>query len=73
MGKPQPIAVGEQNAAHILDMTRAEFRSLVECGSLPGPALRLRDPRGKTVERWLVSDLASIKNGTAMRDEGIEF
>ena len=55
-----PILVNEKTAARLLDMTVAEFRSLVEAGHLP---------RGREifpgVVRWVTEDLRRIASGDA--------
>ncbi|SIS65092.1 hypothetical protein SAMN05421772_102277 [Paracoccus saliphilus] len=56
--KIQPLFVRLENAAKMLDMKPAEFRQLVECGSLPGPVKH---------DRWDVEQLASIMRGDAVK------
>lgn len=50
-----PLFAAERTAAKMLDMTPAEFRALVEAGSLPGPVQH---------DRWDVSQLEAIMRGT---------
>ena len=58
MGKrPDPIFVGEVNAAHILDLDLKSFRGLVARGILPKP----KDIGG--FARWCVADLKTISSG----------
>lgn len=63
MAKIIPIYVGESNAAKILDMTKSQFRSLVEAGSLP-PPFTIHD-----VQRWRVADLDGIISGQSLHRE----
>ena len=49
-----PLFVTERNAASMLDMTVAEFQSLVANGALPGPVAH---------GRWDVAQLAAIMRG----------
>jgi len=58
---PRPLAVGEKNAAIMMDMTIKEFTDLVANGALPGP----KDIGGH--KRWMVSDLEAILSGDAAR------
>ena len=55
-----PILVNEKTAGRLLDMTVAEFRSLVEAGHLP---------RGREITpgvvRWVTDDLRRIASGDA--------
>ncbi|WP_422028073.1 hypothetical protein [Roseovarius sp.] len=71
MGTPrhiQPLALRDTNAAKVLDMPTAKFRDLVKKGAMPPPVV-LADG----IERWRMSDLAAILDGTAARpDEDIE-
>lgn len=53
-----PLMVRERTAAALLDMDMAQFRSLVQAGSLPPP--RCIAPG---VERWYVPDLDAIAKG----------
>lgn len=57
----QPILANEKNAARLLDMTVAEFRSLVRAGHLPA---------GRELVpgfiRWNVDDLRRIASGDAI-------
>ena len=64
MGKAQPLAVTESTAAAMLDMKPSEFRGLVQCGALPRPA-QISDK----IERWRVSDLEAILNGSAIDND----
>lgn len=60
-----PMFASEPTAAKILDMTRAEFRSLVDRGSLPGPTAH---------DRWDVSALEAIMRGAKIKpDEGFDL
>ncbi|MVO14832.1 hypothetical protein [Parasedimentitalea huanghaiensis] len=68
MGKLTPLAVGERNAAKLMDMTLPEFKSLVKCGSLPAPVQIAQGP-----QRWRVADLDAILNGEAMNSEQITW
>lgn len=58
-----PLAVKENTAAAMLDMSPAEFRQLVGCGALP-PPLHI----GKAT-RWRVADLEAILNGISRKPE----
>lgn len=60
----QPIAVKENTAADMLDMSKAKFRRLVERGALPPPC-----EIGDTI-RWRVSDLEAILFGTKRKPDG---
>lgn len=68
MSRHTPIAVTDRTAAAMLDMKMPEFRKLVSCGALPGP-FRLAGE----IERWRMSDLEAIVNGTAARPEIEDF
>lgn len=57
--RPEPIFVGEVNAAHILDLDVNAFRGLVDRGVLPKP----KDIGG--FARWSVADLKTIGAGDA--------
>jgi predicted DNA-binding transcriptional regulator AlpA len=59
----QPIAVKEQTAAAMLDMSRAEFRRLVGRSALPPPC-----QIGETV-RWRVADLEEILRGNKRKPD----
>lgn len=59
----KPIFANEKNAAALLDMKLAEFRSLVNLGMLPQP----NDICGN--DRWRVADLEAIGNGSVVDDE----
>jgi predicted DNA-binding transcriptional regulator AlpA len=61
MTRPAPIAATERTAAQLLDMTKAEFRRLVDAGALP-PPVRVGD-----MERWRVDDLRRMLSGQAAR------
>ncbi len=67
MGKMVPILASESTAAQLLDMTRSEFRSLVDNGHLP---------RGREIApgvvRWDAEALRKILRGDAIED-GIEW
>jgi|DEB0MinimDraft_4_1074332.scaffolds.fasta_scaffold22640_4 hypothetical protein len=63
MAKIMPIYVGESNAAKILDMSKPQFRSLVDAGSLP-PPFTIHD-----VQRWRVADLDKIICGQSINNE----
>lgn len=58
-----PIAVGEKNAAKMMDMSVDRFLSLVEAGSLPRPK-----QIASGVERWSVEELSAILSGTKLDD-----
>jgi predicted DNA-binding transcriptional regulator AlpA len=64
MGQVERIAVTEKTAAKMMDMAPTEFRRLVRSGSLPLPV----KITGK-LERWRVSDLESVLNGSAMNED----
>jgi hypothetical protein len=53
-----PMFAREQTAAKILDMTCTEFRTLVECGSLPKPTAH---------NRWDVAALEAIMRGEKIK------
>lgn len=61
------ILASEANAARLLDMKLAEFRSLVKAGLLP---------RGREIApgvwRWVTDDLRKIASGEAI-DGGIDW
>ncbi len=63
MTRITPIAVGERNAAKMMDMSVERFLTLVRAGSLPGPK-----QIATGVERWSVEELNSILNGAKMDD-----
>ncbi len=56
--KHSPLFASETTAAALLDMKPAEFRQLVEAGSLPGPT---------KLNRWDVAELQAIMRGDAHR------
>lgn len=56
----RPIFATERSAAKLLDMKPSEFRHLVLNGALPPPIVI-----GGQFERWQVSTLESIVDGTA--------
>lgn len=60
MPAARQILASDRTAAKLLDMTRAEFRSLVEAGALP-PPVKL----GNALQRWRVRDLEAIVTGDA--------
>lgn len=62
MGRHEPAAFKEANAAAFLDLSVSRFRKLVSDGALPKP-VRIADG----VERWRAADLHSILNGDAAR------
>lgn len=62
MGRMEPLAVGEKNAARLLDMSLPDFLALVKIGSLPPPIKINGGP-----ERWRVDDLRAILSGDAAR------
>ncbi|GAW34980.1 helix-turn-helix domain-containing protein [Roseovarius sp. A-2] len=62
--RAQPIAVKENTAAAMLDMSQAEFRRLVGRGALPPPC-----QIGEAV-RWRVADLEAILIGTKRKPDG---
>lgn len=62
MGKHEPAAFREANAAAYLDLSVSRFRKLVSSGALPRP-VRLADG----VERWRTDDLRAILSGEAAR------
>ncbi|NSY36836.1 AlpA family transcriptional regulator [Leisingera sp. ANG59] len=64
MGRIAPLAVAEKTAAKMMDMAPAEFRRLVETGSLPSPVAITGD-----CKRWRVSDLEAVLNGDAMNED----
>jgi predicted DNA-binding transcriptional regulator AlpA len=57
MGSLVPLAVGEKNAAQLLDLKLKEFRSLVEQGILPRP--RKVGP----FDRWDAAELQAVIRG----------
>ena len=61
---PPPLFASEATAARLLDMQRAQFRSLVEAGALP---------KGQEIApgviRWRVADLDAILTGKAMSED----
>ena len=57
MGSLAPLAVGEKNAAHLLDLKLKEFRKLVDQGILPRP--RKVGP----FERWDAAELRAVVTG----------
>ena len=60
MSAQVPIYAGEMSAAKLLDMKLAEFRALVQAGSLP-PGREI----APGVVRWLTEDLRRIASGNA--------
>lgn len=52
-----PILASERNAAKLLDMKPADFRSLVDSGVLPKPT------KIGEFERWDVEQLRAIASG----------
>jgi hypothetical protein len=73
MGQIKPIAVQAKTAAKMLDMSQAEFKSLVECGALPGPQVHLIDGQSNRIERWRVADLEAILSGDAIADDEFKW
>jgi predicted DNA-binding transcriptional regulator AlpA len=65
--RAQPIAVKENTAAGMLDMSTAEFRRLVGRGALPPPC----EIGG--VVRWRVSDLEAVLFGTNRKPDDDDF
>jgi len=63
MRKPEPIFVTDRNAAHMLDMSKAEFLDLVHVGALPQSI-----PIGPKAHRWSVKDLMAIQSGESYED-----
>lgn len=65
MADLQPIMVSEGTAAKLLDLTRTEFKRLVEGGALPG---------GREIApgflRWDVQELRRIARGEAIDGMG---
>ncbi|MBQ4824154.1 hypothetical protein J4729_06260 [Leisingera sp. HS039] len=59
MNAISPLFANERNAAKLLDMKPAEFRSLVEGGHLPRPIVR------GGLARWDVEQLVKIWRGEA--------
>lgn len=57
MGKHDLLFASERSAAKLLDMRPAEFRALVDAGSLPAP-IQIGEH-----ERWSVEDLDAIVRG----------
>lgn len=55
------IAATERTAAKMLDMRPAEFRELVQAGSLPAPC------QIGPHKRWIVEDLEAIVRGRAFK------
>lgn len=70
MGTPRlaPLFAGPKKAAALLDMTQAEFLSLVERGALPRP-VRI----GGKIERWNMRQIEAILTGEAMKDDTPEW
>lgn len=64
--RAQPIAVKENTAAAMFDMSATEFRRLVGCGALPPPC-----QIGEAI-RWRVADLEAILNGTKRKPDDDE-
>ena len=62
MSRITPLFVTERNAAALLDMKPAEFRRLVEDGSLPGPARH---------GRWDVEELQRMMRGELIGGLGV--
>lgn len=52
--KPMPLFATDATAARLLDMTRPQFRALVDAGALPGPVAH---------QRWDVDELRAIMRG----------
>lgn len=65
MANMRPILAGEHMAAKLLDMTLGDFRGLVECGALPGPAVWIADK----FPRWSVADLEAIATGAVLQED----
>lgn len=64
LGAPRhitPLAVSDANAARMFDMKVREFREAVNRGWLPPPVVIAGN------ERWRVSDLTAILDGSAAR------
>ena len=62
--RAQHIAVKENTAAAMLDMSTAEFLRLVKRGALPPPC-----QIGEAI-RWRVADLEAILIGTTRKPDG---
>ncbi|PIE10018.1 MAG: hypothetical protein CSA72_10410 [Rhodobacterales bacterium] len=64
----RPICLKESGAAKMLDLPVSEFLRLVGVGALPPPVMV--GPH----QRWRLSDLEAIVNGTAaLPDDGFEI
>lgn len=63
MGRHEPFFASEKTAAALLDMKPAEFRNLVEAGSLPPPKL-IGD-----LKRWDTGELKRIASGEKIEDD----
>ena len=61
MNAPLQLAIREQGAARMLDLSPRAFRELVAVGALPPPV----EIGGH--ERWRVDDLRAIVDGTKAR------
>ena len=64
----RPLAVGEKNAARLLDMTTRDFLGLVRQGVLPAP-IKLQDG----TERWSVANLEAILDKSAAIPDNEDF
>lgn len=65
MANMQPIMVSQDSAARLMELTRSEFKSLVESGALP---------RGREIApgitRWCVQELRRIASGDLVEGMG---
>lgn len=68
MQRLTPMFAGPKKAAALLDMTQAEFLSLVERGALPRPV-----NIGGKIERWNMKQIEAILSGEAMQDDTPEW
>lgn len=67
MTKPEPIFASELTAARLLDMTRADFRALVDRGHLPPPR------RIGNLERFDMAELQAVLRGEKIGGGGMQW